>query len=63
VTLEVTQCQFLVNTLQGTTAILKALAILWDTLPGGFQLSITPEMIVNIAALTEQVEDQLRTSK
>lgn len=59
VTLEATEWQFLVTTLQGTSAILKALAVLQGTLPD-FQLPITPDMIVNIGALTERIENQLR---
>jgi len=60
VTLEASQWQFLVATLQGTGAMLKALAVLQDTLPGGFQLPITSDMMVNIAALTNRIEDQLK---
>jgi len=63
VTLEKSEWQFLVTTLQGTSAMLKALALLRDALPGGFQLPITPDMIVSIITLTERIEDQVKTSK
>jgi hypothetical protein len=62
VTLEATEWQFLVTTLQGTSAMLKALAVLKDTLPG-FQLPITSDMIINIVGLTERIEDQVKISR
>ena len=62
VTLEATEWQFLVTTLQGTSAILKALAVLQGTIPD-FHLSITPDMIVKIGVLTERIEDQVGSSK
>ena len=36
--------------------------ILRDTVPGGFPLPITPDIIVNIAALTARIEEQLKPS-
>jgi hypothetical protein len=63
VTLEAIEWQFLVTTLQGTTAILKSLSAVRDALPGGLQLPITTEMIVNITALAERIESQVTISQ
>jgi hypothetical protein len=60
VTLDVSEWQFLVTTLQGTASLLKALAALRDAMPDGFQLPITTDMIVNTVALTERIESQLK---
>jgi hypothetical protein len=60
VTLDVSEWQFLLTTLQGTASLLKALAALRDALPDGFQLPITTDMIVSTVALTERIEGQLK---
>jgi len=58
VTLDATEWQFLVTTLEGTTAILQSLAAVRDALPGGLRLPITTDMMVNITALTGRIKDQ-----
>jgi hypothetical protein len=55
--------RLLVTTLQSTSAMLKALAVLRDILPDNFQLPITTDMMVNILALIERIEDQVGNSK
>lgn len=62
VTLEAPEWKFLITTLQGTSAILKALAVLRDALPG-FQLPITPDLLLNIHELTERIQNQVKNSK
>lgn len=56
VTLDPKEWQFLITTLEGTSAILKSLGALQGAVPLG--LPITTETIVSIAALTEQIKSQ-----
>jgi hypothetical protein len=61
VTLEMTEWQFLITILQGTSTMLQSLGAVRDALPSGLELPIAPEMIVNITALTERIEEQMKT--
>jgi hypothetical protein len=58
VTLDATEWQFLITTLKGTAAMLKALSGLRDAVPD-FQLPISTDMIANIVGVTESVENQV----
>jgi hypothetical protein len=58
VTLDPAEWQFLITTLTGTGAMLRALVTLREAMPDSFQVPITSDAIANIMALCHKIERQ-----
>ena len=63
VTLEAPEWQLLITTLQGTIAMMNALAAIQGALLMVPRLPITTDMIVNITCLAERIETQVKESE
>jgi hypothetical protein len=61
VTLDPAEWQFLITTLNSSSAMLRALFTLREAMPDSFQVPITSGAIVNIMALAEKIEAQTKS--